>query len=200
MKKLEDEISEKVRKVVGLLCCHPENLEVFVEQQAVGLGYSVSVRIRPHRGDVSRVIGENGKVFRALREAVERLGRGSETPVTLGKVLEGVVGERDDFVQRESWPAGIKKLEAALQTLAGMLFADGGLTGFVDAPRTIDGDMTIVKFRAVPERGFPGAVNALVVLSEAMGRMFGRTVRATVEPIDAQPKTADGRHVREVRR
>lgn len=201
---LEAEVRVKVTMVAKALCCHPEDLEVFVEQQAIGLGNAIAVRIRPHRGDISRVIGVGGRTFRALQVATERLGRGTGVPVTLGKVLEGEKGERDEFVPTDAWPTGRMKLTGILGSASSMLFDGATLYALRDAPGPFavaqDAEVTIAQFRVTPGPGFPSAVNALVVLAEAIGRNFGRVVRATVEPVDLQPTSADGRHVREVRR
>ena len=198
----------KVGKVVQSLCLHPNELEVYVDAERIGLEHSLRVRIRTHRGDAGRVIGEKGATFNALRAAVERMSRSLDVPVTLARIMEPVIGERDSFEFKPNcrWPDGWHELLATLQVLESMLFFDSRGIVLKDArgPFKAKDDelVTHATFKVRFERGrsFKLATDALVVLADVIGRDFGRVVLASVETIPgdeedgAQPMTAAGRN------
>ena len=199
------EIEFRFRRVAEALCCNPGALELFVDALPFGAGFLV--RLRADRGDTGRLVGKGGATFEALALCAKRVGARHDTFIKLARVMEPVIGVKDEFVFEPNggWPDGREEFRAVIGDVCRLLFGgdpvvrledfDGEARDESDALRTT----AVCQVRLVGRR--TGPVDALRLLADAIGRDYGRLVAVAVEqdsPEASQPKSAAGRHSGEV--
>lgn len=188
------------RRVIVQMVAHPEALVI----ESRKLTASVIVTIQAHAADTPRLIGEGAANYRALVAIVTAMGDRAGWRVTVPPIKEPTVGEpaRYKFESQADWPQ--EKILALLrEVLAAMFHHEDDIRTAVDEDAE-NAITTIEVFVSRQERADlvdligPALRRVFDAIGRANGRLLAVDVMRDSDP--AQPETADGRNMKQVRR
>lgn len=170
---------------------------------------SASVCLSCHPRDTKKLIGTGGTMHKALATVANRMGAMSGFELEYERVMEPTVpaiefqaGSGRGFVARPNWPQGM--ILSVVERMATAMFGPNRVV------KLMNGESSSVVEILVPAGVLdPGTrvelQEALGKVWHAVGRAQGRMITVKLAEtfdleIEEQPKTADGRYVKERRR
>lgn len=170
---------------------------------------SAAVSLSCHRQDTKKLIGAAGSMHKALYAIARQMGAVAGYQLEYERVMEPEipalaipVGGQRAFVSRPNWPQ--EAIASVIERMATEMFGGNRVVRFVN------GDNSTVIEILIPAGTLDPQVRvdlqeALGKIWHAIGRAQGRMITVKLAEtfdleVEAQPRTADGRYVKERRR
>lgn len=204
MKQIDSAVGT-IEDLAKLLVSYPEHVKA---QRACG-ETSAIIALRCHGQDVKKLIGTGGVMHKALRKLAARMGETVGIDLQYERVIEpegGVLpvpsGNQRGYVSRENWPQGM--ILSLVERTATALFGPNRVVKLVNAntssvievllPAGMVDPQDRTELQEALDRVFHG-------IGRAQGRLLSVKLAETFDlEVEEQPKTADGRYVKERRR
>lgn len=189
-----------LQKLLTEMVEHPENL--VIEHRA--LTASVTITIQAHAGDTPRLIGEGAGNYRAIVAIATAAGARRGFRVNIPPIKEPVVGEpsRYRFTPTPDWPR--KRILGLLRDTLGAVFAHPEKVVCNEDDDDANHITTVEAFVSRMERAevldalAPAIRRVFDAIGKAHGRLLAVDVVQSADP--EQPDSADGRHMKQLKR
>jgi predicted RNA-binding protein YlqC (UPF0109 family) len=201
-------IADLLERLAGGMCHYPDALR-FEHRFSPA---SATLTVRAHAADTSRLIGEGGKNYQALRTLMQAAGARRGLSVTLARFMEPVTGQPErhsaTMTENPDWPR--EKLIRLLRDTLDAVFEFSDRIEVAEYPEATAAMTTFEVYISPLEKPdlYDLLKEPLWRIFDAIGRRHGRVLNVTVatakvtrpESMERQPKTAAGRFSGEVGR
>ena len=201
MKQIDSAITI-IEDTAKLLVSYPEQVRA---QTATGEA-SATVALRCHGQDIKKLVGSGGVMHKAIRKLADRMGAMVGIDLQYERVVEtgaGAIplpsGNQRSYVARENWPQGLilSLVERTATAIFGphrvVKLVNGNSSSVIEIllPAEMVDPQDRVELQDALDRVFHG-------IGRAQGRLLSVKVAETFDlEVDEQPRTADGRYVKE---